>query len=279
MFTMARKFVFFCVSMVFTAFAACSNEDAEPGLSSDEKETASFEAQDDYYFDDADDLVTEAFMSEANSGGKSATDLRLTGAVVLRSGTAASGVLKIDFGSGITDLRGNVRKGLIILEHVGRWNEEGAYWTITLSGYSINGIVTEGMRKVTVTSVTDLVITHEVELIGGKITWPDGRVATRACHHVRERHHDENQLLNRLIVYGTAQGTWRNGRGYSIEILEELIYDRSCAEGGVFIAVQGKKLVKHGDRELTIDYGDGTCDNIVTLTNKAGLSVRYEVLK
>ena len=134
-------------------------------------------------------------------------------------------------------------------------------------------------EKVTVVSVTDLTTTHEVELIDGKITWPDGSVATRGCHHVRQRIHNGNHLLDRLIVYGTAQGTFRNGRGYSIEILEELVYDRSCVDSGVFIAVQGKKLVKHGAREFTIDYGDGTCDNIVTLTNKSGLSVRYEVSK
>ena len=80
MFTIAKKLFFFCMSMVFTAFLACSNEEAEPGLSSDEKEAASFESQDDYYFDDADDLATEAFMSEDVSGGKVSTDTRLTGA-------------------------------------------------------------------------------------------------------------------------------------------------------------------------------------------------------
>src|SRR5688572_4032703 len=165
MFTIAKKLFFFCMSMVFTAFLACDNEDDEPGLSSDEKEAANFESQDDYYFDDADDLATEAFMSEDVSSGKASTDARLNGAVVLRTGTLLSGSLKIDFGTGVTDGRGNVRKGLILLEHVGHWNEQGAYWTITFSGYSINGITIEGTRMVTVVSVTDLITTHEVELI------------------------------------------------------------------------------------------------------------------
>jgi hypothetical protein len=96
---------------------------------------------------------------------------------------------------------------------------------------------------------------------------------------VREYHRNGNHLLDRLIIYGNAQGTCRNGRGFSIEILERLVYDRRCAEAGVFIAVEGKKLIKHGYRELTIDYGDGSCDNVVTLTNKSGLSTRYEVKK
>jgi hypothetical protein len=281
--TISRKLFFFCLSMVFTAFIACSNEaeDASPDVSSDEKQAINFESQDDYYYDDADDIAMEAFVNEEAeaSGGKTSTDIRLSGAVVVRVGTFSNGTLKIDFGAGCTDARGNVRKGMILLEHIGRWNEEGAQWTITFSGYSINGITIEGTRKVTVASVTEFIITHDIELIDGKITWPDGSFATRTCHYIREREHDGSQLLNRLIIYGNAQGTLRNGRGFSIEIQEELVYDRACWESGVFIAVQGQKLITHGDHQLTIDYGDGTCDNMVTLTNKAGVSVQYEVSK
>lgn len=274
-----RKFCFFCASMIFAGFVACSNEDAAPGLTPDEGETASFESQYDSYFNEADDLVTQAFMNEDASNGRVSSDERLLGATILRTGSLLSGTLTIDFGTGITDVHGNVRRGIILLEHTGPWNEEGAQWTITFSGYSINGITIDGTRKVRVVSVTNLIITHEVELIDGRITWPDGTASTRICHYVHEREHDGSQLLNRLIVYGTAQGTLRNGRGYSIEILEDLVFDRSCADEDVFIAVQGKKIIKHGNRELTIDYGDGACDNFVTLTNKSGASIRYEVSK
>ena len=225
--------------MVFTAFLACSNEEAEPGLSSDEKETASFESQDDYYFDDADDLATEAFMSEDVSGGKVSTDTRLTGAIVLRTGTLLSGALKIDFGTGVTDARGNVRKGLILLEHLGQWNVEGASWTITFSGYSINGITIEGTRKVTVVSVTDLITTLEVELIEGKITWPDGSVATRVCHHVRQRVHNGNHLLDRLLFMEQLKvrsgmeeviqsKSWRSW--YTIALAPTPVYSLLCRE-------------------------------------------------
>lgn len=277
----AKKLFFFCISMALTALISCSQDDASPNFSSDDEETAKLESQDDYYFDDADDIALEAFASEGEnaSGGKLSSDDRLSGALILRLGTFLNGSLRVDFGTGCTDLRGNLRKGLIIIDHIGRWNEEGAQWTITFSGYSINGVTLEGTRKVTVTSVTETVITHNVELIGGKITWPDGQIATREGEYTCEYERNENHLLERVIVYGNAQGTLRNGRSFYIEILERLIYDRSCAQEGVIIAVEGKKLVKHGDRELTIDYGDGTCDNFVTVTNKAGFSIRYEVGK
>ncbi len=279
--TLSKKLFFFCISMLLTALISCSNEEAAPDLPFDEKESANYESIEDYYFSDADDIAMEAFTSEeeTQSGGKVATDSRLSGAIILRTGPFVSGNLRIDFGNGCIDARGNLRRGLIVIDHIGRWNEEGAQLTITFSGYSINGIKIEGVRQVTVTSVTDLLITHDVKLLNGKIIWLDGSVATRECHYTRERERNENNLLDRLIVYGNAQGTLRNGRGFTIEILERLVYSRACAAEGVFIAVEGKKLIKHGDRELTVDYGDGACDNFVTLTNQAGVSVRYEVGK
>ncbi|HWA35059.1 MAG TPA: hypothetical protein VG737_13050, partial [Cyclobacteriaceae bacterium] len=68
-----------------------------------------------------------------------------------------------------------------------------------------------------------------------------------------------------------------SGEGYSIEILERLIYRRACAALGILIPSSGVKLIKSGDRELTVDYGDGSCDNFVTITNKNGRTIRYEV--
>lgn len=276
-----RKIFFFGVSLVFTALISCSQEDASESRSSDEKETVTSESQDNFYFEDGDEIAEEAFISEdaKASGGKAAVDTRLTGAVLLHGGTVTNGSLRVDFGIGCKDLYGNIRKGIIIIDHVGRWNEEGAEWTITFSGYTVNGIHIEGIRKIKVVSVTETLIVRDVELVGGKITWPDGTFATRDAHHRREHERNENPLLKRLIVYGGATGTLRNGRGYYIEILEPLVYDRACAESNVFIAVKGKKLVKHGDREVIIGYGDGTCDNIVTITTKAGVTLTYEVKK
>lgn len=280
-YAVVRKLFFFAVSLVFTAVISCSQEDAGMSDSSDEQETATAASQENFYFEDGDEIAEEAFISEdvKAAGGKVAIDTRLSGAVLLHVGNVTHGSLRIDFGLGCEDLYGNIRKGIIVIDHVGRWNEEGAEWTITFSGYTVNGVHIEGTRKIKVVSATETLMVRDVELVGGKITWPDGTFATRDAHHRRERERNENQLLKRLIVYGDASGTLRNGREYYIEILEPLVYDRACAESGVFIAVKGKKLVKHGNRGVTIDYGDGTCDNIVVITTKAGATFTHEVKK
>ena len=83
--------------------------------------------------------------------------------------------------------------------------------------------------------------------------------------------------MDRLIVYGTAEGNHRNGRGFYIEILEPLVYTRECRAQGIYMPVAGVKLIKHGNREITVDYGDGECDKVVVITNKNGKSWRHEV--
>ncbi len=275
------KIYFLFVGLSLALLVSCNNDETTPDFSPEEIEDANLDALEDSYFDDGDDMVTEAFTStDADlSGGKVNSDERLLCATLTRSGSKGDGSLRLDFGAGCTDPRGNVRTGAIVVVHEGSWNEAGSQWSITFEEYSINGIKIEGTRTVTVVSVTDSLVVYEVVLADGKITWPDGRVATREVNRRREHERNENNILDRLIIYGTAQGTFRNGRGYSIEILERLIYRRACAAEGVIIPVSGVKLIKHGNRELTVDYGDGTCDNIVTLTNKNGRTFRYEVKK
>lgn len=281
MHALVGKTIILGLSMALTLLVSCNNDEATPDFSAEDTESAGTDAVEDTYYEDADDMMTDALEEDdaALSGGKIATDERFACASRERLGTKEAGSLRIDFGTGCTDPRGNTRTGVIVVEHTGRWNEPGSILNISFENYSINGLTIEGNRKVTVLSVVDSTTTYDVVLTGGKITWPDGRMATREVNHRRERERHSNQLLDRLIIYGTAQGTFRNGRGYSIEILERLIYSRACSAVGVIIPVSGVKFIKHGDRELTVDYGDGTCDNIVTLTNKNGRTFRYEVGK
>jgi hypothetical protein len=273
------KFSFICLTIAIGLLVSCNKENAVPDLTSEDTENASVDTEQASYMDDADDVVTEGLAYNDDSGGKVAVDERLSCALLSHEGTGSSGKLRIDFGDGCTDPRGNVRRGAIVVEHDRRWNEAGGRWSISYDDYSINDVRIEGTRTVTIVSANDSLIVSDVILAAGKITFPDGRVITRDAKHRREHERHSNHLLDRLIIYGTATGAWHDGTGYSIEILERLIYRRACSAQGVIIPVKGKKLIKHGERELTVAYGEGDCDNVVVLTNKAGKSYRYEVGK
>lgn len=270
------------IGLSLTLLVSCNNDETTPDFSSEDIEDASMDAIEDSYFDDGDDLITEAFTStdEDLSGGRVNTDERLICATLTRIGSKSEGSLRVDFGTGCTGPRGNVRAGAIVVTHTGDWRAAGSKWILTYENYTVNGVQLEGERTVSIVSISDSLVVSDVTLVDGKITWPDGRVARREVKRRREHErHPENHLLDRIIIYGTSNGILPNGTVITIEILERLVYRRACAEEGVIIPVSGVKLIKAGDRELTVDYGDGTCDNIVTLTNKIGRTVRYEVKK
>jgi len=267
--TFSYKTGLLALILLFTV-VSCDNVDSTSDFSAEDSDDISTEAVDESSNDDAEDLALTAMTDPSASGGKLASvDDRFTCATVSRLGDKNAGTIRIDFGDGCTDPRGRVRRGAIVIVYVGVWSEAGSTWTVTFENYFVNDVSLAGARVVTNITTDTTRRRFQVDVEDGVATWPDGRIARRRLHHIRE-HERENNILARLIIYGTAEGNHRNGRGYQIEILEPLVYERSCAAEGVIIPVKGKKLIKHGNRQITVDYGDGRCDNIVTLINVNG---------
>jgi len=76
-----------------------------------------------------------------------------------------------------------------------------------------------------------------------------------------------NPANDQWIVTGTAAGVNRNGRVYEMEITKPMVYKRECAlSDRVFIAVEGTKELIVDGKKITIDYGSGACDRLVTIT-------------
>jgi hypothetical protein len=225
--------------VVFALSFSCSQDELENAGDPEDNALTDAEVSEDYYNDDTEEITLSAISSVDLDGGKvKDNDQRLQCAVVTRTGDDTSGTITIDYGTGCTGERGNVRKGKIIISYVGRWNVSGSYWTVTTDNYFINDVAVAGLRTVRNISTSEGVQTFEITMENGTLTFPDGAVATRIVHKTRELERDSNSILKRLIIYGTAEGNNRNGRGYSIRILERLIYDRSCED--VFIPVSGK---------------------------------------
>ena len=261
-------------------FTSCEPSDSvQPELTAEEMldNEAALESEiaENFFYEDIDDLTASAVESDLNSSGKVQADDRLNGAVVTRSGDKETGTLTIDFGAGCTDAKGRTRRGSIVVTYTGRQDKPNSTREVRFVGLRVGDVTLEGTRRIKVISASEDVTIEEIDVEDGKITWPDGTIARRKLHRVRERHH--GNILDRLIIYGTEQGNHRNGRGFYIEILERLVFDRECMKDGGLIAVEGKKLIKHGNREITVNYGDGKCDNLVNITNKNGKTWEYEV--
>ncbi len=141
----------------------------------------------------------------------------------------------------------------------------GSTVVTTTENYSINGVTLEGTRTLTnVQESTTDAPRFNVALANGKATFADGLSATRESNITFQWHRAENPLNDYLQIENSsaAAGVTRLGREYSVDIMEDMIFKRHCG-----IAVSGvKKYTIDGDKEISIDYGDGTCDRSFVVT-------------
>jgi hypothetical protein len=113
------------------------------------------------------------------------------------------------------------------------------------------------------------------KIVGGKITFADGKFITRAQDLTREWQRVistgtvSDPTKDKWVISkgGTASGTNKNGKTYSMTITADLVYSRACAiSNKVFIPVSGTKSMKADDKEYIVDFGSGDCDNDITVT-------------
>ncbi len=271
------------VCLVF--LTSCADDKID--FNANDSQNVENEAATDGYFEDAEDMATLSVSVEdaALSGGRTSSsarpgikpnDLRFSECVTMtlvladdNSSQNPHGFITIDFGVGCTDSKGNIRKGKILVEFIGKRFLSGSKIITTFEEYFINGVQIEGTRTVTnITGSTEAAPKFSIILEGGLATWPDGSTATRIVDRTREWIRGANPLQDEWVVDGTAAGTNRNGRVYQVDITTPLVYKRECAiNNRVFMAVEGTKvLTVDTNKVITIDYGSGECDKIVTVT-------------
>lgn len=285
-------------SLIVTGLIFLASCEDKVDFNANDTQSVQNEASVDGYFEDTDDMALTVVSSDQGTvdgsrieGGrlisKSLLDLRFaceTTTVTIdfaadNTFEVPHGTITINFGTdGCTDAKGNIRKGKIMIEFKGRRFMPNSTITTTTDGYSINGVKLEGTRVVTnVSGSTEETPEFSVVLTNGKATWPDNSTATREVNRVRKWIRAANPLDDQWNVTGTASGTNRNGKEYEMTITSALVYKRECAiSAKVFMAVQGTKELTVNGRKVTIDYGTGECDKIVTISAD-GQSKQVEV--
>lgn len=224
-------------------------------------------------FDEVDDISSNIMSyADGNIGGKTSgnnEDDRLHCAVVTHDQEAQT--ITIDFGDGCTGPNGVVRSGIIFITYTGKRFIPGSKWTIELRNFYINNRHIEGTR--TIENVSETINDNpkfHIVLTDGKITWPDETFATREVDRYRvwvraaNPLNDEVHILERSV----ASGLNRRGVKYTATVLADLIFKRICrANNTARIPVQGIKELVVGDKTFLVDFGDGRCDSIVTITS------------
>lgn len=190
-------------------------------------------------------------------------------AVVTRVFTNESTTTTVDFGEeGCTGQDGRLRQGKIIMVKNGNYFEGESTMTYTFENYYVNGNQLTGTK--TVTGYINAEGNRQMDMVdNGTVILADGAgTITRTAQRTREviEGSDTRSKQDDVIkVTGSAAGVCATGETFTSEITSPLIRDNREACSRFY--VQGiVEIVKGDGTEITINYGDGTCDNLAEIT-------------
>ncbi|MBS1508483.1 MAG: hypothetical protein JSS79_17725 [Bacteroidetes bacterium] len=279
------------VAILFGFLASCQNNGDI--LSANDTQNVNAESASGAYANESSDIASSAVggmpasqysgarvESETVTGLGSKDDrLQCATVTITRTGTkdAPAGTIIIDYGTAGTcaDSHGVIRKGKITITYSGKRWMLGSTVSITLDGYYRNDTHIEGTLTLTTQlSADSLHLQFQSQLVDGKITFGDGKFITRTHNLTREWIRSSLPFNDEWVTLantgsgtnGEASGTTKDGGTYSMQITKSLIEKIACRAKKVFIPVSGTKVMMVGNAQYTVDYGDGTCDNIITVT-------------
>lgn len=238
-------------------------------------------------FDDVEDVSMTAAEEEATTvtgrGLPTFDELRLrigscATITVSPNDSTYPKTVTIDFGSGCVCADGKFRSGAVILFLTAPIRQPGAVLTITLRDFYLNRKHIEGSKTISNLSENGNV-KFTVEVVGGKVTFPNGRGYTyNALKYVKQIAGGQTRIV-RDDVYSIetrSKTEFNNGITVNMNTESPLIKKVSCpwiSDGVLKIKING--------RELFLNYGapsNGDCDDKALLTWNNGNKQRLITL-
>lgn len=252
------------ISMVATSCR--KNEELDSDLTSTE-DNSNAEFQYDQVFKQVDGNATDIGLKK---GGYP---------IVTIDTTTSPRTMEIDYGT-INFLcnDGNYRRGKILVNWTGRYRDSATVIYIGFDNFYQNDNHIEGTKSVTNNGRNSQGQLSFTVAVNGKVTTPSNQTHTWISNRTRTWIDGENTKIwndDKYQITGSTQGTNRKGNSYSATITSPLLVDLSCewrlTAGVIEVTPQGKSA-------RTIDYGNGACDRLVTVTIK-GKSYTFARLK
>jgi hypothetical protein len=287
---MKTKFLLFVSLLSITIFVGCSSNETTDAAATSKTITtddAIANSEIDATVDDISIIAEDQYSVQQSTTSRTSTPIKsilplcATITTVLTSDTYTR---TIDFGTdGCTLPNGNVVKGKIIISFSKNFLTPSKTISYTLVGFYHNGKLIEGNKTISrELKTTDLlatvhpVTTHSVDV---KITFPDGKVYSRIGTRVREMVEGYDTIGNWednvFLVSGNNITTFPNGAKYTFTITTPLRIALSCK---MPFPVKGVVEIVKNDAKATLDYGNGDCDKLATITIN-GVSKEIELRK
>ncbi len=221
-------------------------------------------------FTEVKDMADEAWK-ESSGSGKAGLE---TGWIILGQcatitldTTTTPHLLTIDFGSvNCLCADGKNRRGIILITFTGPYRDSGTVITHTFNNYFVNDHGVAGTKTVTNNGKNSSGNLSFSVVENGTITKPNN-AGTINWNSNRTREWISGTNTTALLddiyqISGSANGTTANATAFTMMITKPLQKEIGCkhfVSGTLEITPAGKPV-------RIIDYGNGTCDNVITVT-------------
>lgn len=241
------------------SFTSCNKEDETTPLA----EVLQQDDEVDTYFDE---ILAEADEEAYSDGSVKSAELDYTKSSGTRTVlTAFEGdyvIHTITFSNFANTRRPDrVKNGKIEVKVLGHYNESNFWRQVKLIDFSINDLPMQGTKVIEKTAEHQFTIT----LTGGRVNFADGTFYTRELTRTRDWTAGFDTPFDisddEYALDGEAAGINRAGNAYTHTITSPLIVRMNCRW-----IVQGTIEFVVNNQTAVLDYGDGTCDRIATLT-------------
>lgn len=268
-----RKRSLLLLTGIILAFSACEKQDTT--VIDGDTDAAVENTLSESYFD----VVYRQVNTEAL--GSNELNLRNSGELVVRgsAGCAESVTITTTNGSFPKTMtinytnnvcNGHTLNGKIITVFTGRYRDSATVITTHFENFTIDGNQIHGLKTITNKGLNDMNHPHfTVEVDTASIVTPRGIInweSDRTIEWIVGYDTPANLLDDEYKITGTSNGTSWKGNTYTTNITKALWLKAGCRYITEGIIV----LTSQAGRTLSIDYGDGTCDDkaVVTINNK-----------
>lgn len=259
----------FMTALLGLVIVSCNSDDPVNEDQSTTMESSAFsQAEIDDVSEGVNDIIENVFFDFENKS-KSKNEVSKTSSVfkflpdcveITKVMTGASKSIIIDYGDGCTMHNENILSGKIIMDLTFNIGELKVIINASFDNFYFNGIKVEGniISNHTISSGTPVsIINTDI-----KIIWEDGNYATISGERKRawiEGFRNLDFGDNVFLVSGNWIITKKGGTARNVSIVEPLRREMSCR-----YIVSGIVIIEHGDKEITVNYGGGECDDLAT---------------
>ncbi|WP_109097796.1 hypothetical protein [Aquimarina sp. AU58] len=225
-------------------------------------------------------VVENVFNTETNIGNKSFSNIKTPECATITSEvTDEKKTVTIDFGDNCELPNGEVISGRIQMSFSLKLDAESK---IEIS-YTLDKIV---YKDITVSGTATTIFSFNSDTGNTKFTtnsdftfaWADGLSATSKTNFATESFpgNSNPDTPPNLIFYSLTTGSsltqFSNGDRFAVEITTPLRNESSCQ-----YTVSGVIVTTENSAVITLNYGDGECDNIATQTDADGNETTIEL--